>query len=390
MATFTSRTLRRSELTVPRSASSDENFPRVYEPGGGDPLSSEALGRLLDANKAAIRADVVKHGGVLLRGCGVQTPAEFEAVIRRLGYALMEDYTPADVRRTQVAGLTFTAADAPKWHFIAPHHEQCYSNRRPGIICFYADKAPDPGTGGETPIYDTRHCLSDMPPDDLAAMRQPTKHGRLYANAKSAPTLKKRFTVWLFDTMVRWFALPLPNLQHHPPWQNVFHTDDPEKAKAYVATMQGMELSFTDSGDAVYNCVTPNVVRHPVTGDERFVFASSAYSASNSRECWRIVDTLVRGSLLPFWLRQRAAQLLQWLLLWGSYTYVTPLADGTPNPLGARPYMAYWAHAVLFPWRRGDVLILDNVSAMHARMPCTDMKRRILTAIADPYTATAP
>ena len=79
-----------------------------------------------------------------------------------------------------------------------------------------------------------------------------------------------------------------------------------------------------------------------------------------------------------------------WLAHSLSPRYCTPLADGTPNPLGARPYMAYWKHAVLFPWAKGDVLILDNVSAMHARMPCTDMKRRILTAIADPYTATAP
>ena len=32
------------------------------------------------------------------------------------------------------------------------------------------------------------------------------------------------------------------------------------------------------------------------------------------------------------------------------------------------PEMAFTT--VLFPWAKGDVLILDNVSAMHARMPC--------------------
>jgi len=69
--------------------------------------------------------------------------------------------------------------------------------------------------------------------------------------------------------------------------------------------------------------------------------------------------------------------------------YVTSDVDGNLNPFAERGVDAIWEKAVVFPWVKGDVLILDNVSAMHGRMPCTDGSRRILTAIADPYTVTA-
>ena len=70
--------------------------------------------------------------------------------------------------------------------------------------------------------------------------------------------------------------------------------------------------------------------------------------------------------------------------------YVVNDVNGKPNPFAARGVEALWENAVLFPWKQGDVLILDNVSAMHARMPCTDPSRKILTAIADQYTIECP
>ena len=53
-----------------------------------------------------------------------------------------------------------------------------------------------------------------------------------------------------------------------------------------------------------------------------------------------------------------------------------------------RRAQATWRHAVVFHWRAGDVLILDNVDVMHARMPSYSPpgERVILTALANPYT----
>ena len=64
----------------------------------------------------------------------------------------------------------------------------------------------------------------------------------------------------------------------------------------------------------------------------------------------------------------------------------TPLAGRTLTT--RRRAQATWRHAVVFHWRAGDVLILDNVDVMHARMPSYSPpgKRVILTALANPYT----
>jgi hypothetical protein len=45
---------------------------------------------------------------------------------------------------------------------------------------------------------------------------------------------------------------------------------------------------------------------------------------------------------------------------------------------------AYLAEKVVFPWQRGDVLMLDNMLTAHAREPYRG-ERRILTGMARPF-----
>ena len=46
----------------------------------------------------------------------------------------------------------------------------------------------------------------------------------------------------------------------------------------------------------------------------------------------------------------------------------------------------YHRSAVIFPWRQGDVMVLDNFLASHGREPYTG-PRKILVAMADLYTS---
>ena len=78
----------------------------------------KVLDVLDDELVAQIRRDVLEIGGVLLRGFDVAGPADFERVLLRLGYDLLDDYTPADVRRNAVGGcrFVFTASESPYCH----------------------------------------------------------------------------------------------------------------------------------------------------------------------------------------------------------------------------------------------------------------------------------
>ena len=212
------RSLRADEFSVPSNA--PKMFPCVYEP-----KESAALGEVI-SSKESIRTDVLECGGVLLRGFGVDDAQTLEELLTSLGYSLMEDYTPADVVRTAVSKRVFTAADAPLFHFIAPHHEQSYSVKRPGIIVFWCKKPPAVGTGGETPIFYTKELLGSLAVTTVEALRTPLVIGRYYHSKYWQPSRYYRFLVWLTHFVVKWLALPVPNLEHHPPWQTVFHTED--------------------------------------------------------------------------------------------------------------------------------------------------------------------
>jgi hypothetical protein len=45
----------------------------------------------------------------------------------------------------------------------------------------------------------------------------------------------------------------------------------------------------------------------------------------------------------------------------------------------------YEDEAVIFPWREGDVLMLDNILAAHGRRPFVGA-RKILVGMAEPFT----
>jgi hypothetical protein len=61
--------------------------------------------------------------------------------------------------------------------------------------------------------------------------------------------------------------------------------------------------------------------------------------------------------------------------------------DGTPIPPDemAEIRRATWDHSVLFRWKKGDILVLDNILTGHGRMN-VEGPRKILTSFADPVS----
>lgn len=441
------RDLRRDELTAAPAPTADPSFPKCYEPNtvyrdGQQAPPPKVLDVLDDELVAQIRRDVLEIGGVLLRGFDVAGPADFERVLLRLGYDLLDDYTPADVRRNAVGGcrFVFTASESPYCHWIGPHHEQSYSRRRPGIIGFYCAQPAAPGCGGETPIFQTRDCLAALDEPTRAQLRVPVKHGRWYEHQDGRGPLRlferngarrffQRRGAQIFDFLSTWLHLPLPNLRHHPPWQQVFHTEDEAEAEARVAarahdlrwSMEWKSWAPTFRKHMAFASEVPIAVRHPVTGDERMTFAAAAFSHATNISTYREYERRVahRGALrlwiklpwrehhswltvlkVPFAVRAFVADKVYrlWLGLahgnwaackpswrWGEQQHV----DGNPTPFREAPYVGMWEHSKFVAWRRGDVMILDNVNAMHARAACQDPRRLVLTAIGDAYEVAA-
>ena len=64
--------------------------------------------------------------------------------------------------------------------------------------------------------------------------------------------------------------------------------------------------------------------------------------------------------------------------------YDTRYGDGAPieDDVAAGLREAYVAEKIIFPWREGDVMLLDNMTVAHAREPYTG-EREVVVAMTD-------
>jgi alpha-ketoglutarate-dependent taurine dioxygenase len=150
----------------------------------------------------------------------------------------------------------------------------------------------------------------------------------------------------------------------HKSWRQVFETDDPARVEE-LCREHDFAFEWHDDNWIRISQTRPASIAHPETG-ERVWFCQPHLYDFNPR-------------LLGFW---------QWLGAKAFYArkhtrlHEVFHADGSPIDRADLYHLLDTLDActVSFPWKRGDVLVLDNVLAMHGRAPFTG-ERRILAAM---------
>lgn len=284
------------------------------------------------AHRDWIEERLLRHGGLLFRGFGMDSPEDLERFVAAVAGETLE-YRERSSPRSQVAGNIYTSTDHPADQTIFFHNENSYQNAWPRKIFFFC-YIPSP-KGGETPIADTRRVYERIPAD---IRRRFEERGVMY---------------------VRNFR-PGVGLA----WQTVFQSDDRAYVEDYCRDA-GLEAEWRD-GDALrVRSVRPAVVRHPKTGEPIWFNHGTFFHVSTLEEP-------VRKALLA----QFAEEDLP------SNTYYGDGSPIEPEVLDALRE-AYRQEAVIFPWQKGDVLLLDNMMAAHAREPF-EGPRKILVGMAEP------
>src|SRR5215471_6423325 len=106
-----------------------------------------------------LRAAVVQHGSLLVRGLELRDAAETEAVFRRLGSLMTEREAFAPRRRYSDA--VYSASKWPPNQHMCMHHELSYAVEPPSLMLFACLVAPT--SGGETPLADSPAVLRALP-----------------------------------------------------------------------------------------------------------------------------------------------------------------------------------------------------------------------------------
>ncbi len=272
-----------------------------------------------------------KCGGLLLRGFHVGGAERFREFAAGFGHPLLK-YEFGSTPRSNVTSGVYTSTEYPAHQHIPLHNEQAYTREWPMRIWFYCVQAAL--VGGETPVADSREVYRRVP---QAIRERFTERGLMY---------------------VRNFGNGLDVA-----WEQVFNTDNQQEVEAYCR-QHFIECEWKDDGELRTRQLCQAVARHPRTAE--WVWFNQAH--------------LFHISNLPQEVRENLLEVVDEEDLPRNVYY----GDGSPieDSLLDEVRGVLEETKVVFPWYSGDVLMLDNMLAAHARSPFSG-PRKVVVAMAE-------
>lgn len=319
-------------------------FPLVITPGSRV-LDLQELSFTLQKNKAQLEQLLLKHGAILLRGFPVNCARHFYDVISALKLGNFVDYIGGDSPRDKVEKQVYTSTEAPPSFGIPLHQELSYIKHFPHHIYFFCQIEPQ--HHGETTIADARRVFASLDHDVIQKFKEKglTYISHYYYQSK----------------IMQW----VNSLQRsHKSWIDVFETTSKDnveqKCKANEFAWRWLARDWIEIKQT-----RPAVVKHPLTNDMVWFNQAHLYDFNPKLLGWK---NYIAAKL--FYLRP------------STRLHEVTYADGSPIPRKDLYHIldVLQANTVAYPWQKGDVMILDNILAMHGRAPFRG-PRRILTAL---------
>ena len=335
-----------------------------YRASGSTPLILEAgaktshreLCNWIDGNAEIIERLLINHGAILFRGFDVDEAADFERIARAFDDQLQNEYLGTSPRDALTA-YVFSASELPSFYPIPEHCEMSFIAKPPRRVFFCCLEEPALGSG-ETPLVDFRRVYRDL--DPAVRARFDERGVRIVRNYR-APGARRP-----------WEMAQLKS------WDSMFMTTD----RAVVETKckeEGFEATWGKGDSLRLISRQPASKNHPVTGEPVWFNHSQVFHLSAAkgeyRRIFRLRPSVRHLGLLIFAnifvgaqrrLRGSEEQALH-------CTY----GDGTEIPYDDMEAVrnAIWKNMRITPWKRGDVVAIDNDSTAHGRLPYRGPRR---------------
>lgn len=301
-------------------------FPYRLEPD----VPGQRVADWLPQHRSDAFATLMRHGALLFRGFALDGERAFEESAQALSDGLESRY--GDLVKRATARFVYDATVYPRNRAILFHNEGSHTPRLPTRQFFFCGR--DGFTGGETPIVDCRRLYLALP-------------GELRAELASRG--------------LRYIRNFIPGVDVH--WKDFYRTDTRREVEDRCRA-QGVTWEWRDDGGLRTQTRTHAVIEHPLTGEPSFCNQILLHHPA-------CLDTRTRQALLA-------------VLAPGDLPRNVTFGDGgaIADDAVAAVLRAAVQTAVRFTWRRGDMLVLDNLSVAHGRSPF-DGDRLILVAVGD-------
>lgn len=310
--------------------------------------TAEALAGWVTEHHDAIEARLLNHGAVVMRGAAVDTPERFEAVASAAIPDLEEEYLGTSPRAGRTRRV-FNASELPGYYPIPQHCEMTFIANPPRRIVFGCLVAP--ATGGETPLVDFRAVLAQMDP----AVRERFERGgvRIIRNYEGPSSTGR--DLWKMKR-----------------WDEMFGSTDRDEVER-KARAEGFEPSWRD-GDRLRLISDHQAVHaHPDSGVPVWFNHSQVFHLSAAPGEYRRILAMRPGPRnLALWAfaNLMVAAKRRFVRTEDQALHCTHV-DGTEIADADMEHVRdlIWKNMVLLPWRQGDVVLLDNRSVSHGRLP---------------------
>jgi alpha-ketoglutarate-dependent taurine dioxygenase len=310
----------------------ESSLPLVIQPA----IPDIDLSEWMKAHTDVIEHYLQIHGAVLFRGFKSAGQGDFEKGLQAISLQRMH-YMEGATPRTILGDQIYSSTEFPPEYHIALHNELSYVLTWPMKILFYC--VTPALKGGETPIADVRRVYQNIP-----------RH------------IRSRFEEngWM---LVRNFGDGLGL-----PWQTAFRSQNKADIENYFR-QSGISWEWKSDDRLRTSQVRHAVTHHPRTG-EAVWFNHAVFWHSSS------LPTDTREQLLRDFGED-------------GLPYNTYYGDGTAIDASVIEEIqrVYDNETVAFPWRTGDLLMMDNMLAAHGRRPF-EGPRKILVSMGNPFTRT--
>jgi len=286
--------------------------PLVLEPmSEGTDLAASVSG-----HEQALRARLLEQGAILFRGFDVHSVSDFERFVGAVSDNRLQ-YTYRSTPRTELTEGVFTATEYPADLEIPLHNENAYQRSWPLTVAFCC--LTPPASGGETPIADLRRVqrvIGHEIVDEFA-----TRGVRYVRHYHERADLS---------------------------WQTVFQTEDRSQLEAFCK-QNDIEFEWLEDGVLRTSQVCHGTALHPLTNEQVYFNQAHLFHVSS-------VGPEVAEALCEIYGRDRLPR----------HAY---FGDGgeIPEAVLERIRNAFDQQAIAFPWKAGDVLLVDNMQFAHGR-----------------------
>lgn len=312
----------------------ERNFPVLITPGAAAESSAEAVSALAKSERDRLIALARSHGALLFRGFALRHAEDFKLVATSLVDELC-DYCAGNSPRSEVIAGVYTSTEYPRELSISLHQEMSYTRNLPRFVGFFCEEQPS--KGGATPLLDSRVLLESLPRDIVA-----TFSGRRLTYIRNLNNGGSGFG---------------------KSWQKTYNVEDRSRVEAHLARAGSSFEWRSDGALRVFETVDAVAV-HPVTGQKVWF---------NQAEQWHpsALDDETRSAMLT-------------LMPQDEFPHYVRFGDGTaiPDDMLTTIRSTQERIARRTPWRRGDMLFLDNMLVAHGRDPF-EGPRRILAVLAN-------